>query len=103
MRAATSKMMTKRHNHEGGSTLVVAVLVVAVLTMVISAYYQSLVPKFRGTYQASSWQEALHGAEAGVDHTIRLLNGWTTSTADPDAYPWTSNGWTTTNATYALN
>jgi hypothetical protein len=96
-------MITKRRPKEEGSTLIVSVLVITILVLVVSAYYQSLVPRYRGTYQASSWQEALHGAEAGVDHTIRLLNGWTSSTADPDAYPWTSNGWTTTNATYALN
>ena len=86
-----------------GSTLVVTLLMVSVLAMVVAAYYQTLVPKFRGTYQASSWQEALHGSEGGADYVIRSLNSWASSTPDPDAYPWTTNNWTVTDAAFDLN
>ncbi len=80
-----------------------ATLIIAVLSMTIAAYYQTLVPKYRGAYQASSWQEALHGAEAGAENVIRSLNSWVATNTDPNAYPWTANGWTVTDATYALN
>jgi hypothetical protein len=86
--------MKRRTVSQEGSTLIMAIIIIAVLAMTVSAYYQTLVPKFRNTYQASSWQEALHGAEAGVDVVLQQLNTYAaTRGLDPDNYPWT--GWTT--------
>lgn len=95
--------MKPRFSKTQGGTLIMVLLIITVLSLVVAAYYQTLVPKYRGTYQASSWQEALHGAEAGADNVIRSLNTWATTTTDPDAYPWTSNNWTVTDPTYSQN
>ena len=86
-----------------GSTLVVAMLVISSLSAAVAAYYSGLMPKFRSTHQGMGWHEALHGADAGVDFAINSLNTWAATTPDPQSYPWTTNGWTLTNANYAAN
>ena len=85
------------------STLIVALLIIATLGVTIAGYYRGIVPKFRGTHQGVSWHEALHGADAGVDLAIASLNNWAATGTNPDAYPWTSNGWTLTNPSLASN
>ena len=78
-------------------------ILVGILTLSVVSYYQNLIPKFRGSYQGACWQEALHGAEAGADYALRQLNSWAGSNPNPDAYPWTTNSWAYTNATYSTN
>lgn len=95
--------MKPRAQSTAASTLLTVMLMIAVLAMVIGAYYQTLVPRFRSTYQGSSWQEALHGAEAGADLVIRQLNEWSTTTRSPDAYPWTANGWVIADPAHETN
>lgn len=94
--------MKRRLDFHTGSTLLVVMLLLAILAMVIGAYYQTLPSKYRDTYQATSWQEALHGAEAGVDVVLRQLNSWAETTPDPDAYPWGDARWTLDDA-FPLN
>lgn len=90
-------------NRSRASTLVVALLIIATLGMAIAGYYRDLIPKYRGTHQGTAWHEALHGADAGVDLVISNLNSWAGVNGDPGAYPWTTNGWSFTDATYATN
>jgi len=86
-----------------GSVLLVTMLLVGILALGVVSYYQNLIPKFRGAYQGAAWHEALHGAEAGADYALSQLNTWAGTTSNPDAYPWTANSWTYTNASYATN
>jgi hypothetical protein len=88
-----------------GSTLIVAMLIVAAMAALIAAYYDvAILPKYRSTFQAADWQEALHGAEAGSDFVLAQLNTAATTAlstgATPDAYSWT--GWTL-DPGYSLN
>ena len=96
-------MKTPAHSRSKGSTLLACLIVIAMLGFSIAAYYGSLIPKYRSTHQGAAWQEALHGAEAGADYTLSLLNTWCTSTTNPDAYPWTTNSWSYTNSLYTTN
>jgi hypothetical protein len=86
-----------------GSTLAMAMLVIGALAMCVAAFFQTLIPKYRSVYQGASWQEALHGAEAGADFAIQSLNSWSLSTGDPDTYPWTANNWVVTDSAYSIN
>lgn len=86
-----------------GSTLLAAAMSIAIGAMVIAAFYKTLIPKYRSIHQSASWQDALQGAESGVNHTLALLDQFTNSTPDPDGYPWTGAGWTFTDPLYTLN
>ena len=94
-----------KHNTDrtSGSTLIMTMLLLGVLAMSVAGYYRSLIPKYRSTYQGTSWHEALHGAEGGADYVLNTLNTWAATTSDPQAYPWTTNNWTITNALYSTN
>ena len=86
-----------------GGILIVALITIAIFSLVIAAVYETLTPKYRSVYQGTSWQEALHGAESGADYGFRLLNQLAGTTKDPNAYDWTGNGWSYTNALYTTN
>ena len=91
-------MKTIPHSQRG-SVLLMTMILVGVLALSVVAYYQNLMPKFRGVYQGAAWHEALHGAEAGADYTLRQLNTWAATNTDPNSYPWITNSWFYTNAT----
>ena len=91
-------MKSKQHQEQGG-VLITAIILITTVAVVLVAFYQGFVPKYRSIYQAASWQEALHGAEAGVDYTMQVLNNSASTTKNPDAYAWT--GFTTTNTNAA--
>lgn len=95
-------MKAKPHSQRG-SVLLMTMIMVGLLALSIASYYQNLTPKFRGSYQGAAWHEALHGAEAGADYALRQLNSWAGNLTDPDAYQWTSNGWSYTSALYSTN
>ena len=86
-----------------GSVLLMTMIFIGILALSIVSYYQNLIPKFRGSYQGVAWHEAFHGAEAGADFALRQLNIWAASNTNPDAYPWTANSWSYTDATYTTN
>ncbi|MES2569233.1 MAG: hypothetical protein V4710_04160 [Verrucomicrobiota bacterium] len=86
-----------------GSVLAVSLMTLGVLAGVVAASYTTLIPRYRSIYQAASWQEAFHGAEAGIDIGINALNTLARSNPDPNAYAWTANGWTFSDATYTIN
>ena len=83
--------------------MLVALITIAIFSLVIAAVYESLTPKYRSVYQGLSWQESLHGAESGADYGLRLLNQFASTTKDPDAYDWTGNQWSYSNAFYTNN
>ena len=78
-------------------------MTIAIFSLVIGAFYSVLTPKYRSIYQSASWQESLHGAEAGADYGLLLLNQLAASTRNPDAYDWTTNHWTYSDALYTSN
>ncbi|MEO7317682.1 MAG: hypothetical protein ABIZ56_01700 [Chthoniobacteraceae bacterium] len=78
-------------------------MTIAIFSLVIGAFYSALTPKYRSIYQGASWQESLHGAEAGADYGLFLLNQLAVSTSNPAEYDWTANNWTYSNASYTSN
>lgn len=95
--------MQRPHASSLGSALIVTIMTIAIFSLVIGAFYSALTPKYRSIYQGASWQESLHGAEAGADYGLLLLNQLAASTRNPDAYDWTANQWSYSNASYASN
>ncbi len=95
--------MQPNHQSDRGGILVVALMTIAIFSLVIAALYSSLTPKYRSIHQGVSWQEALHGAESGADYGLRLLNQFAATTKDPDTYDWTGNQWSYSNASYTTN
>ena len=91
------------HPSTRGSALIVTIMTIAIFSLVIGAFYSALTPKLRSTYQGASWQESLHGAEAGADYGLLQLNQFATSTRNPESYDWTTNHWTYSNASYTSN
>ena len=71
--------------------------------MVIAGFYQTLVPKYQAAYQGASWQEALHGAEAGADYGLQCFNEFVVTTKDPEAYDWAGNEWSFSDSSYTNN
>ncbi len=82
----------------GGSTIVVVLLVIAVLSVVAGGVLFSATSRYHSTYQSASWQEALVGAEAGVDLAMTELrkmvidgakpfNNWAKKDGADKAYP----------------
>lgn len=79
---------------ESGSTLLVALITMAVLTTVAASVFLSSVPAYRGTYQTSAWHEAKLAADAGVDYAMAALQN---TAPNPMAYSWP--GWTLEDGT----
>lgn len=86
-----------------GSTLVVVLFTIAVCSMIIGVYLQTLMPKFRSVRQAASWRDALQAAEAGANHGIHELNELAASSRDTSSYPWAEKGWSLVDSVYNLN
>jgi hypothetical protein len=65
--------------HQAGSVLAIAVLSLAILSLIAAGTLAIVSSKYNSTFQASSWQESLEGAEAGVDIAMAALaaNSWT--------------------------
>lgn len=78
--------------------LIATLIILAILTVSVASFYRALIPGYRSVYQSASWQEALHGAEAGADYALQTLNGYAAGTPDPSAYTW--SGTTTANTSY---
>lgn len=92
-----------RQSQDKGSVLLGAILTIAVFSLIIGGFYQSLIPRFRATYQGAIWQEALHGAEGGADFAVLALNQFAANTRDPANYDWAGNHWSFANASYTTN
>ncbi|MES2569242.1 MAG: hypothetical protein V4710_04205 [Verrucomicrobiota bacterium] len=90
--------MLTSESSKRGSVLAVAMITLVVLAGIVTASYTTLLPRYRSVYQAASWQEAFHGAEAGLDVGINALNTFARSYGDPSLYPWATSGWTYSDA-----
>src|SRR6478735_10291474 len=86
-----------------GSTLLAATFTIAVGAVLIGAFYQKLVPRFRSVHQSAAWHDALQGAEEGANHTFQVLNQFALTGTNADTYDWTDNGWTFTDSNYVSN
>lgn len=95
--------MHKHRSVSRGSTLIVAVLTIAVCSLIVGSLFQALLPRYRSVYQGANWQEALQGAEAGINFAQNTLDQFALSVPNPTAYDWTGNGWSFTDPTYSLN
>jgi Tfp pilus assembly protein PilX len=62
------------HRYEHGSTTVIALLTLLILTMVAVGVLRTTVPRYQVAHQASGWQEARLAADAGIDIALERLN-----------------------------
>src|ERR1700737_418312 len=60
-------------SHQAGSVLAIAVLTLAILSLIAAGTLAVVSSKYNSAFQASSWQESLEGAEAGVDIAMAAL------------------------------
>ena len=88
---------------DNGSTLAVTVITLAMCSVLVGIYIQSLLPKYRSAHQATSWRDAMQGAEAGINHGIYELNRFAASNRNSGSYPWAEQGWSLVDAVYSLN
>ncbi len=63
-------MQLARHSRAGGSVLVWTVLVMAILSLLAVEVLRAVSGRFQVGVQAATWQEALLGAESGVDLAV---------------------------------
>src|SRR3954465_8776861 len=86
-----------------GHVLFAAVITIAICSLMVGVYLQTLVPKYRSANQGASWREALQGAEAGVNQAVENLNQLAASNRGTSSYPWASQGWSLVDAAFSLN
>ena len=87
-------MKTNSADCQKGSVLVIALLTIAVLTLLCATSLYVISQGATGTTQTSSWEQSLSGAEAAIDNAMNALNtnswsGWynVTSSSLPAAQP----------------
>jgi hypothetical protein len=85
------------------STLLIAVMTIAICSVLLGVYLRTLIPNFRSAHQGASWREALQGAESGVNVCIHELNQLASSHTTTDSYPWAAKGWSLVDAVFSLN
>ena len=98
-----SPFSLNRDARRAGSTLFIAVMTIALCSIVIATYLQTLMPKFRSAHQAMAWRESLQAAEAGVNHALTELNTMAAANSDSSNYPWAAKGWSLIDALFSLN
>ena len=67
-------MKTKQSVSEQGSVLVTALLTITILTLICATSLYVTSQNANAGMQTASWQQALSGAESGIDAAIRTLN-----------------------------
>src|SRR5688572_30514782 len=72
-----------------GSTLISALLILSVLSLVAATVFRTAIPAYRGTYHGAAWHEARLAADAGVDLAFAAIQN---SLPDTNLYTWP--GWT---------
>ena len=79
MKHSTLSIIKSTGCHQAGSVLTIAVLTLAILSLIAAGTLTVVSSKYNSTFQASSWQESLQGAEAGVDIAMSALatDSWT--------------------------
>src|SRR6266478_1291841 len=95
-------MKFSQRTTETGSGLIIAAGAIALLSLMVGSYFLTLIPKYRSVHQSTSWREAQHAAQGGVNYALQTLNQFAASGADPDSYSWSSdwsgNSWSFTTA-----
>jgi Tfp pilus assembly protein PilX len=81
-----------------GSTTVIALLTLLILTMVAVGVLRTTVPRYQVAHQASGWQEARLAADAGIDIALERLNK---NVPNPAASTADWSGWKLTASTAA--
>src|ERR1700730_1539502 len=78
MNFSTLSIRSSTHDRTG-SVLAITVLTLAILSLIAAGTLAVVSSKYNAAFQASSWQESLQGAEAGVDIAMDALaaNSWT--------------------------
>jgi Tfp pilus assembly protein PilX len=71
-----------------GSVLLVALLTITILTLICATSLYVTSQNANAGMQTASWQQALTGAESGVDAAIRALNEWNNGNPVPASSPW---------------
>ncbi|HUE40297.1 MAG TPA: pilus assembly PilX N-terminal domain-containing protein [Chthoniobacterales bacterium] len=79
--------------NDKGSVLVIALMTMTILTMICATSLYITSQNTSAGMQTAAWQQALTGAEAGIDAAVRALNQTGTSGANA----WTN--WKTVNST----
>jgi Tfp pilus assembly protein PilX len=91
-------MNTLRHNRQDGSTTIIALLTLFILTMVAVGVLRTTVPRYQVAHQAAGWQEARLAADAGIDIALERLNR---NVPNPAASTADWSGWKRTVSTAA--
>ena len=86
------------HPRSQGSTTIIALLTLLVLTMAAIGVLRSTVPRFQVAHQTAGWQEARLAADAGIDIALERLNK---NVPNPSAGTADWTGWMRTASTVA--
>src|SRR5260370_21753720 len=71
-----------------GTVLVIALLTITIMTLICATSLYITSQNANAGMQTASWQQALTGAESGVDAAIRALNEWNNGNPVPASSPW---------------
>jgi hypothetical protein len=74
---------------KAGSTLIAALLVLTILSVVAATVFRTAVPAYRGTYHGAAWHESRLAGDAGVDVALAAIQS---SLPNTNVYTWP--GWT---------
>src|ERR1043166_2809403 len=98
LRMAHSTFHPPRRVSCEGSTFVVALLVIATLSLIGAHVLLTLTERYRYHMQTGSWQEAMFAAEAGADMAMSAFNnsGWPNGTVFSLPSTTSTNTYTTT-------
>ncbi len=75
-------MKTDQTNNNKGSVLIIAMMTITVLTLICATSLYIASQNTNTGMQTAAWQQALTGAEAGIDAAVRALNQKGTSGAN---------------------
>lgn len=80
--------MKYHSSRKQGVAMIMAAITIAILAIILSTTLRIVASRYNTSFQASSWQEALQGAESGADIAMVQLRAM----AQDPTNPWT--GWT---------
>jgi hypothetical protein len=92
MRVLTTLRSPRVSGQQAGSTLVAALLILGVLTLVAATVFRTALPAYRGTYHGAAWHESRLAGDAGIDVALAAIQS---SVPKTNEYTWP--GWTDAN------
>ena len=81
-------MKRQLSSRKKGSVLMIALLTITILTLLCATSLYITSQNANATTQATSWEQAMAGAEAAVDHAMNALNTGSWTTAGPNGEQW---------------